>query len=48
MTGNVLLRQGSHSIRGDKATLNLATGKSDLISKERITGTIMPDALKGE
>ncbi len=48
MTGHVVIHQNGHFLKGDKAVLNFATGKSDLISSQRITGQILPNALKGE
>lgn len=48
MRGNVVLSQGMHHLKSDKAVLNLKTGESDLISNKRITGQLMPNHLKGE
>ena len=48
MNQNVVLNQNGNFMKGDQATLNLATGKSDLTSSGRITGQILPNQIKGE
>jgi len=35
-------------MKGEKAVVNMATGKSELISPKRITGQLMPNDIKGE
>ncbi len=49
MIGNVRLYQGKSFVSGEKATLNMKTGESHLLTKEgkgRIKGTLNPDDLK--
>ena len=48
ITGNVVVAQGTHRMKGEKAVVNMATGKSELISPKRITGQLMPNDIKGE
>ena len=48
MERNVILSQGSNQVKGDKATLNLMTGESDLKAKGRIKGQLIPNQLKGD
>ena len=48
MEGNVILSQGNSSVKGDKATLDLTTGKSDLNASGRIKGQLVPTQLKGD
>ncbi|MBE6446705.1 MAG: LPS export ABC transporter periplasmic protein LptC [Alphaproteobacteria bacterium] len=48
ITGNVVVAQGTHKMKGEKAVVNMATGKSELISPKRITGQLMPNDIKGE
>ena len=48
MNQNVVLNQNGNFMKGDQATLNLATGKSDLTASGRITGQILPNQIKGE
>lgn len=51
MTGNVKLYQGSSFATGEKATLNMKTGESHLLTgkqKGRIKGTLNPNDLKGK
>jgi len=49
MTGHVRLYQGKSFVSGEKAILNMKTGESRLLTKERkgrIKGTLNPDDLK--
>ena len=46
MEGHVVLSQGTNHIKGDKATLDLKTGESDLKSTGRIKGQLIPTQLK--
>ena len=49
MEGNVILSQGNNLVKGDKATLDLITGESDLkASSGRIKGQLIPTQLKGD
>ena len=53
MTGNVVLIQGGSRVTGDKATLNLTTGESDLVpqattSGGRVRGRLNPADFKGD
>ncbi len=47
MEGNVVLSQGNNHVKGNKATLDLITGESDLKSTGRIKGQLIPNELKG-
>ena len=54
MHDNVTFYQGGSHITGDKATINLTTGESDLVPKkttsgkpERVRGRLIPTELKG-
>ena len=46
MEGNVVLSQGNNRITGEKATLDLVTGESDLKTSGRIKGQFIPHELK--
>ena len=48
MEENVVLSQGSNQVKGNKATLDLITGESDLKSTGRIKGQLIPNQLKGD
>lgn len=48
ITGNVIVEHGLHKMKGEKAVVNMATGKSELISPKRITGQLNPNDIKGE
>ena len=49
MEGNVILSQGNNLVKGDKATLDLTTGESDLkASSGRIKGQLIPTHFKGD
>ena len=45
--GNVEITQGGHKMQGNKAIINMETGKSELIS-DRIKGQLVPKDIKGE
>ena len=47
MEDNVVLSQGGNKAKGDKATLDLRTGESDLRATGRIRGQLIPNELKG-
>ncbi|MDY6407766.1 MAG: LPS export ABC transporter periplasmic protein LptC [Pseudomonadota bacterium] len=54
VTGNVVLYQGTSHLNGEKATLNLKTGESHLLSPKgsatpsgRVKGTLIPAEMKG-
>ena len=50
MTENVVVYQGNNHVSGDTATINLETGESSLIPKEkskRVKGRLIPEELKG-
>ncbi len=46
MTGNVVIKQDGHYMKGDTATLDLVTGKNNLTAKQRITGQLIPNQIK--
>ena len=48
MEGNVILKQGNNVLKGDKATLDLLSGESDLKATGRIKGQLIPNELKGD
>lgn len=52
LQGNVLIMQNGHSIKGDRATTNLATGVSKVLAsphgEKRVSGVIKGNSIKGK
>ena len=48
MEENVVLSQGDNMLKGDKVSLDLISGESDLKSSGRIKGQLIPNQLKGD
>ena len=47
LTGSVVLTRGDNVIRGEKLTLDLATGRSRIESSQRVRGLFQPESGSG-